>query len=61
MPQIRYYTVTQERQVKVRAHTILDAAYIATSAFNDKAIPVDIEGSISEPIRELDLVVREEY
>lgn len=67
MPPIRYYTVTQEREVKLSASSALEAAQIATAAFNNPAYLNEIqetdlpEGHITREIRERDLVVREDY
>lgn len=60
MPEIRYYTVTQEREVKVAANSTIDAARIADTAFNDEII-APVEGQTLTPIRTRDLVIREDY
>lgn len=60
MPEIRYYTVTQERQVKVWANTPFEAALVANAAFQD-VVPGDVPGAVLTPIRDLDIVAREDY
>jgi len=61
MPEIRYYTVTQEREVKVSANNVIDAARIADAVFNDEALPADIPAQLFKPARVRDLVIREDY
>ena len=62
MPELRYYTVTQEREVKVSANSPIEAAQIAAAAFKDE---IDEDGlavtHITHPVRDRDLVVREDY
>lgn len=60
MPEIRYYTVTQEREVKVWANSPVDAAVIADGKFNGYT-PSQIEGAATTEIRTRDIVVREDY
>ncbi len=59
MPEIRYYIVTQEREAKVSANTPGEAAQFAEAVFNDKA--TDLPAQLLTPIRDRDLVVREDY
>lgn len=62
MPEIRYYTVTQEREVKVSASSPLEAAQIASAAFDDEIEDDDITKiHITKPVRIRDLEVREDY
>ncbi len=68
MPDKRYYTVTQEREVKVVANSAIDAALIADDAFeyrpNDDSTKVklyDIWGNTTTDVHTRDLVVREDY
>lgn len=62
MPEIRYYTVTQERQVKVSANSPVDAARIADAVFHDQTIDTaEVPAQLLTPIRDRDLVVREDY
>jgi hypothetical protein len=60
MPEIRYYTVSQEREVKVWANSPIDAAQIADGEFSGYK-PSQVEGGVTSPIRVRDLVVREDY
>lgn len=63
MPEIRNYTVTQVREVKITANTPLEAAELADKAFKGEEIDPS-PGSASRvraPIRERDLNVRELY
>lgn len=59
MPEARYYTVTQEREVKIVANSPIEAAQIASSFLNDKTS--DIPAQILSPIKERELRVREDY
>lgn len=67
MPEVRYYTVTQEREVKVSANSAIDAARIANAAFesakdeNPKSSLAGVWGNITTNIRVRDIVVREDY
>jgi hypothetical protein len=62
MPEIRYYTVTQEREVKVSANSPVEAAQIADAAFKGEIQPDDLVVQyITRPVRDRDLVVREDY
>lgn len=62
MPENRYFTVTEERQVKVAANSTVDAAVIADMVFRDKAVDsIEMTGRILTPVRVRDLVVREDY
>jgi hypothetical protein len=61
MPEIRYYTCTQEREVKVWAASPIEAAQFADAAFRNEIQPDDLSaGHIRGPIRDRDLVVRED-
>lgn len=61
MPDIRYYTVTQEREVKVQANSPIDAAMIANAEFTGHPIREEVEGALIKPIRDRDLIIREDY
>lgn len=64
MPEIRYYTVTQEREVKISAENVVDAAIMADAIFSDKVtLSDDIVSKcrVMAPVRIRDLVVREDY
>lgn len=61
MPENRYYTVTQEREVKVQASTPLEAGEFAQHVFDGKPLDGEIKGRIRSPIRDRDLNVREDY
>lgn len=61
MPEIRYYTVTQEREVKVWAESPIEAAQLANAAFQNEIKKGDVaETHIRGPVRDMDLVVRED-
>ena len=61
MPEIRYYTVTQEREVKVSASDPLEAAELATAAFKGEITDSDIAKlHVTQPVRDLGIVVRED-
>lgn len=61
MPENRYFTVTQERSVKVSATDIFQAATLANMAFKDETIDSgSVLGWILGPVREIDLYVRED-
>lgn len=61
MPEIRYYTVTEEREVKVCATSPIDAARLADADFHGVRITDDVEGATTTPIRVRDITVREDY
>lgn len=63
MPELRYYTVTQEREVKVSANTPIEAAEIANVIFNGTIQEGDqsVAHHIVSPVRERELVAREDY
>lgn len=61
MPEMRNYTVTQERTVKLWANSPVEAAWLADAEFKGKELPKDVPGSITAPVRDRDLVVREDY
>jgi hypothetical protein len=61
MVEIRNYTVTQEREVKVWAESPIEAAQLADAAFRDNIKKGDVsETHIRTPVRDVDLVVRED-
>lgn len=61
MPEIRHYTVTQERQVKLDATSPLAAAKAAHALFNQEP-PEDMLIQVSTPeVRERTIEVREDY
>jgi hypothetical protein len=60
LPELRYYTVTQEREVKVSANSPIDAAVLANRVFTDTKHPED-QINVQTPIRERGLTVREDY
>ena len=59
MPENRYFIVTQTREVKVQANTLPDAARIADAYFSDTPKP-NVYGSMVSPIRNTELIVRED-
>lgn len=59
MPPLRNYTVTQEREVKVTATNLLDAAALADRIFSNTKTPED-QINISGTIRERNMIVRED-
>lgn len=61
MPENRYYTVTQEREVKVSATSPLEAAEFAQHVFDGKPLEGEIQGRIRSAVRDRDLNVREDY
>lgn len=62
MPEIRNYTVTQEREVKVSANSAIDAARIGAAIFKGEDPPEDVYfGHATSPIRDRDIVAREDY
>lgn len=63
MPETRYYTVTQEREVKVWANSPVEAAQVADRAFKDNsfALPDTVSGEATSPVRDRDIVVREDF
>jgi hypothetical protein len=58
MPEMRYYTVQQTREVKVWAQCPSDAAQVADGKFNGHA--PDVEGSATSEVRDIDILVRED-
>jgi hypothetical protein len=60
LPELRYYTVTQEREVKVSADNPVHAAVLANRIFTNTKYPED-QLNILAPIRERALTVREDY
>lgn len=66
MPKMRYFLVSQEREVRVWANTAIDAGQIANEAFagvdeKDMAILKDNRGGVTSPVEERSLVIREDY
>lgn len=63
MPAIRYFTVTQEREIKISASSPIEAAQIADAAFKGNIQEGDQSAAphILREIRDRDLVVREDY
>lgn len=70
MPELQYYTVTQEREVKVAARNPVDAIVLADMEFNGtraiagvelKTIKSEIYGHVITPIRVRDAHAREDY
>lgn len=62
MPETRYYTATQEREVKLWASSPGEAAQLAAAEFRGEIKEDDVAAEhITSPIRERDLVVREDY
>lgn len=61
MPEVRNYTITQEREVKVSAENIIDALKIADAVFENQSIPGNLIGRTLSDIRVRELLVREEY
>ena len=71
MPEIRYYTVTQEREVKVAANSAADAVLIADAAFthgqdSNHSVakgksPEGVWGNTRTEVRVRDISAREEY
>lgn len=59
MPEIRYYTVVQEREVKVSATNPIDAALLASRVFASTKKATD-QINVLTPIRERALNVRED-
>lgn len=58
---MRYYTVVQEREVKIVANSAIDAARIADAVFEQIDPPANVWGHASTPVRVRDLVTREDY
>lgn len=58
MPEIRYYTIRQLREVKVWANSSVDAAQVANAEFNGH--DTDVAGRVTSPIREVEILVRED-
>lgn len=61
--EIRWYTVTQERKVRVEAQDPLSAAHIAQLAFDGREAdaPGGGVGRTTSTLRTTDLVIREDY
>jgi hypothetical protein len=61
MPEVRYFIVIQERQVKVWANTIIEAAEIANGAFNGHTEPGSgVINQIVSEVKETRMIVRED-
>jgi hypothetical protein len=60
MPEIRYYIVTQKREVKVSASTPLDASILADRVFSGTKKPED-QIDILSPVIERVIEVREDH
>lgn len=60
MPETRYFTVRQVREVKVWANSPVGAAQVASAEFNGNDEPNIFEGAPTGEIREIDLLVRED-
>jgi hypothetical protein len=62
MPEMRYYTATQEREVKLWANSPAEAAQLAAAPFGGEIKEGDVAAEhITSPVRERDLAVREDY
>lgn len=62
MPEQRYYTVTQEREVKIAAESPIEAAKVADLVMGGAAITSDkTSARVLTPVRIRDIVVREDY
>lgn len=59
MPESRYFIVTQTREVRVRASTLVDAARIAEAYLGDTPKP-DLEGSVNSSVRETNLTIQDD-
>lgn len=60
MPEMRYYTVRQEREVRVTATSAINAARIADAAFEgDGDVPIALGRALTE-VRVRDIDVRED-
>jgi len=62
MPEVRYFTVTQEREVKVSADHPLAAAQLGQAAFDGQIDDEDLARlHVTKPVRQRSLEVREDY
>lgn len=62
MPEIRYFTVTQTREVKVDANDPLEAVQIGAAAFKGEINKGDLAwGRIARPVRERSIDATEDY
>jgi hypothetical protein len=59
MPELRYYLVTQVREVKVSATNPTDASILATRVFNNEKLPED-QINVQQWPRETELTIRED-
>jgi hypothetical protein len=60
VPELQYFTVTQEREVKVAATSPINAAALADRVFSGTTNPEDKINVIS-PVRECNMLVRKDY
>jgi hypothetical protein len=62
MPETRYYTVTQEREVKVSANSPGDAIRVAELAFKgEMSKSSDVVGNVQSPVRDREISAREDF
>lgn len=67
MPQIRYYRVTQTREVRVEAQDPLSAAHIAQASFDckDEGVnqleSISFAGKATSQVQVKDLEIREDF
>jgi len=66
MPALRNYTVTQEREIQVRAINVLEASTIAHYIFENKPVPENLVSDTiifphPDSITVRNLTVREDY
>jgi hypothetical protein len=62
MPEIRYYTVTQTREIRVSATSPINAGLLAERLFasSSKRLKVADKVNVLSPVRERSLEVRED-
>jgi len=61
MIETKYYTVTQEREVKISANSVYDAFQIAKSKFDNTPANPHQSGQATTSVHIRALVVREDY
>ena len=62
MPQIKYYRVTQTREIRVEAQDPLSAAHIAQTVFDAKEMESPVyTGGVASQVNVRDLEIREDY
>jgi hypothetical protein len=61
MPEIRYWVVSQTREVKVAANTARDAVLVAEDEFGGQPKPEEIWGDARMPVKTTDIIVREDF